>query len=85
MLQIMSSVLIGDDQNFEKSVGFGGGVQTFGSSGGLNVEKRDLNVENMLDVVCSPKCCFNMWNICGYPYPHWRQLKRSSRRVDCRA
>ena len=27
---------------------------------------------NMLDVVRSPKCCFNMWNICGGPYlgPH---------------
>ena len=23
---------------------------------------------NMLDVVCSPKCCFNMWNIWGGPY-----------------
>ena len=24
---------------------------------------------NMLDVVCSLKCCFNMWNILGGPYP----------------
>ena len=27
-----------------------------------------LNVVHMLDVVCPPKCCFNMWNIWGHPY-----------------
>ena len=35
---------------------------------------------DMLDVVCSPKCCFNMWNICGGPYPGGAETRISESR-----
>ena len=42
------------------------------------LKTQGLNVDNMLDVVCSPKCCFNMFNILRDPYHRKNFVKKIS-------